>query len=363
MSKRLSAPARLAFAAAFFVLPVGGNPKIRRAVHLGRADLDFQRLAGRPDDFGVQGLVAVGLRFGNIIVEPPRQRHPDLMDDAEGMITVGDSRHDDPQGDQIVNLAEIQRLLLHLVVDGIQMLGPALELGLDAFFRQPCFQHVGRRGNVFFPLRPRFVQLLFQLVVGVGIDIFEGQVFKLPLDLPDAEAVCERGEDLQRFLGDFLLPMLRHRAQRPHIVQAVGELDDHDPQVFRHRQQNFAEVRGAFVGLAVPLLAGHRFGASAAAASAGTASTRAPGSASLRASKSASFSLVTPSTRSAISSPNSAAIWSRETPQSSTTSCSSPAASVASSISSSVRIIVTARGCVIYGSPERRVWPSCFSSA
>ena len=95
-------------AAAFFVLPVRGDAEVRRAVHLGRADLDLQRLAGRPDDFCVQGLVAVGLRFGDVVVEAARHGHPDLVDDAQRVVAVGDGGDDHAQGDQVVDLAQVQ---------------------------------------------------------------------------------------------------------------------------------------------------------------------------------------------------------------------------------------------------------------
>ncbi|CAO0825430.1 hypothetical protein SMICM17S_00028 [Streptomyces microflavus] len=62
-------------------------------------------------------------------------------------------------------------------------------------------------------------------------------------------------------------------------------------------------------------------------------------------------SLVTPSTRRATWSPNSRLRVSRPYSVSSTVSCSRPAIRVAGSIPSSARIVVTASGCVMYGSP------------
>ena len=219
---------------------MGGNAEVGGPVHLGCADLDLQRVTVRPGDFCMQGLVAVGLRFGNVVVKPSGKRHPDLVDDAEGMVAVGDCRDNHAQGNQIVNFADVERLLLHLVVDGVEMLGPALKFRLYPLVRQTGFQQISGRGDVFLPLRPCFVQLLFQVVVGFGVQILERQIFQLPLDLPDAETVRQGREDLKCFLSDFLLPMLRHRAQRPHVMEAIGELDHHDPQVFRHRQKDLA---------------------------------------------------------------------------------------------------------------------------
>ena len=74
-------------------------------------------------------------------------------------------------------------------------------------------------------------------------------------------------------------------------------------------------------------------------------------------------SLVTPSTRNAISLPNSSPSCSTVALVSSTQSCSRPAQTDATSSFSSAMICATASGCVTYGSPDLRVWPSCACAA
>jgi len=56
--------------------------------------------------------------------------------------------------------------------------------------------------------------------------------------------VGEWGVDLQRLGGDLYLLFAGHRVERLHIVQAVGEFDDHHAQVFGDRHQQFAQVVG-----------------------------------------------------------------------------------------------------------------------
>ena len=65
-------------------------------------------------------------------------------------------------------------------------------------------------------------------------------------------------------------------------------------------------------------------------------------------------SLVTPSTIAATAGPNSASIWAKVTPVSSTASCNSAAAAATLSSPRSAMIVATATGWVMYGSPERR---------
>ena len=43
---------------------------------------------------------------------------------------------------------------------------------------------------------------------------------------------------------DFLLTFSREMIKRAHVVQAVGELDQHDADVVRHRDDHLAEILG-----------------------------------------------------------------------------------------------------------------------
>ena len=70
----------------------------------------------------------------------------------------------------------------------------------------------------------------------------ERKVLELPLDLPDAEPVRQRRVDLHRLRRDPLLLLRRQRSQRAHVVEPVGELDEHDAEVLGHREEHLAEV-------------------------------------------------------------------------------------------------------------------------
>jgi hypothetical protein len=45
----------------------------------------------------------------------------------------------------------------------------------------------------------------------------------------------------------------RQRADRAHVVSAIGELDEDDSQILRHREQHLAEALGLRLGGAVEL--------------------------------------------------------------------------------------------------------------
>ena len=89
---------------------------------------------------------------------------------------------------------------------------------------------------------------LLDLGVALGVEGGEGQVLELPLDLLDAEPVGQRGVDVEGLLGGAALLPLGHHRQGPHVVQAVGQLDDQHPPVVGHGHQHLAHG-GRLLGL------------------------------------------------------------------------------------------------------------------
>ena len=75
------------------------------------------------------------------------------------------------------------------------------------------------------------VEAVGDLAVGLRLEVLQRQVLQLRLDLVEPEPVGERREQLLRFGGDAELLLGRHGAQRPHVVETVGELDQDDAHV------------------------------------------------------------------------------------------------------------------------------------
>ena len=85
-------------------------------------------------------------------------------------------------------------------------------------------------------------QVVHDLVVALGIEVLEGQVLQLPLELLHAEAVRQGRVDLHGLggLGDLLGAGLV--LQGAHVVQPVGDLDEDDPDVLAHGHEHLAEI-------------------------------------------------------------------------------------------------------------------------
>ena len=85
---------------------------------------------------------------------------------------------------------------------------------------------------------------LLDLVVLARVEGGEGEVLQLPLDRVDPQPVGERREDLERLASLLVLLLLRQRAERPHVVEAVGQLDQDHPDVGGHRHHHLPVVLG-----------------------------------------------------------------------------------------------------------------------
>ena len=72
----------------------------------------------------------------------------------------------------------------------------------------------------------------------------EREVLELPLERVDAEPVRERRVDLERLARLLRLLLLAEVLDRPHVVETVGELDEDDADVLRHRDDHLPVVLG-----------------------------------------------------------------------------------------------------------------------
>ena len=223
------------------VLPVRRHAELGLLVHFVRADLDLDRATARTDDRGVERLVEVELRGGDVILEPTGQRRPASVDGAQDRIAVADAPDEDADADEVVDVVELTAPHDHLLVHGVELLGAAHHASANAQCAQVLVDRVDDVLDVLFALRGALLDETFDLDVELGVQNREREVFELGLDRLDAEAVCQRGVDLER-LGGLLVRLLgRNESPRSRVVQAVGQFDQEHADVSRHRDDHLAD--------------------------------------------------------------------------------------------------------------------------
>ena len=239
-----SRPPRAAAGHLFLVLPVRGHAVLRAPVHPPRPDLQLDRLAARADHRGVQRLVHVELRHRDVVLEPPGNGVPPGVHRAEGRVAVAYRVHQDADAHQVVDVVEAHVAGDHLLVDGVVVLGPARHPRLDLGLAQVGGDVLDDLLEEDIAARGPLGDQPGDLVVPLGVERREGQVLEFPLDGVHAEPVGQRREDLQRLPRLALLLLPGQVAQRAHVVQPVGELDDQDPDVTGHGDDHLAHGLG-----------------------------------------------------------------------------------------------------------------------
>ena len=82
------------------------------------------------------------------------------------------------------------------------MFGPPRHIVLDAHFVHFAADDVEKMVNVFQAFGALVFQQLGDALVFFRVLVTKAQVFQLPFELPHAQAVGKRGENIQRFFGD-----------------------------------------------------------------------------------------------------------------------------------------------------------------
>ena len=117
-----------------------------------------------------------------------------------------------------------------------------LNLGVDLELLELVAKARDGLFDVGFAFSPRLGHALDDVVKRIRIEIPQALVLDLPLNLPDAQTMRDRSVDIERFARDRFLLRRGKARERPHVVQAVGELDDDDADIFGHRQKHLAKV-------------------------------------------------------------------------------------------------------------------------
>ena len=149
------------------------DTELRDAVHFLRTDLNFERLTVHSHDRGMQGLIFIRLRIGDIILDPPGERLPFFVYFTQKGVAFPDVLDDDAKGGQIVDLVEGLPLVLHLFIDGIEVLGPPEYFAYNPVRRHHLLDFFDDVVDEFLALRQFFVDVHDERFVSLGIEIFK----------------------------------------------------------------------------------------------------------------------------------------------------------------------------------------------
>ena len=226
------------------VQDMGRDSGFRDLVHFVAADLHLDGQPARSEQHRVQRLVAVRLRNGDVVLEPARPRFVEIVHGAEHAVAHVDTVHQDADAVHVEHLFQGKALGAHLPVDAVDVLVAAEHPRLEPLLTEPSPD-----GGLDVLDRPLAVapgppQLGLDHPVAVGVQGPEAKILELLLHVVEPEADGDGSVDLEGLARDPPPPFDGQGIDGAHVVETVGELDEHDPHVVRHREQHLAVVLG-----------------------------------------------------------------------------------------------------------------------
>ena len=100
-----------------------------------------------------------------------RDRLPERMDNAERPITVPQRAGDHAHRGQVVDLVELLLLVVHLLVDAVEVFRATGDLRLDLHLRKLGLQQVNGVVDIARPLLPLLGDQRGQVAVGLGVEV------------------------------------------------------------------------------------------------------------------------------------------------------------------------------------------------
>ena len=150
---------------------------------------------------------------------------------------------DDADGKQIVDALEGALLLLHLLPDGVDRLGAALNVTLDASGLNFLFYRLYEALDIGIASSLCSAKFLADMVVGIVLHILEREVFELALKLIETQLVGQRRIEISRLLRHLHLSLdILSIANLAHQVDTIGNHDENHTHILGKREQQIAEV-------------------------------------------------------------------------------------------------------------------------
>ena len=220
-----------------------GHTELGHLVHVLGTKLNFDHLVAITIDHGVNRLIAVRLWIGDVIVKLFFDMGPAAVDDTQGSVAVLDLVHDHAYRTHIVELAKRQMLALHLAPNRVDMLRTAIDFGvLNPVLLEQGTQFRHKVLNITLTLDALLTQVARNLLIVIVMEEAEGEIFKLPLELTDTQAVSQRGVDIGNLAGDRELGLIISVLGSTDHRNTLGQLDNYGAHIIDHRQEHATDA-------------------------------------------------------------------------------------------------------------------------
>ena len=167
------------------------------------------------------------------------------MDDAERGVAVLHLVDQNAHRPDVVERFDPPLLAAHLVPDAVDVLGAPAHLGFHAGGGQLALERRLNVLDVMLAVEAPLIEQARDALIGFGLECAQGKILELPLELPYAQAIGQRREEIERLargLGAGVGRRIVTADQEAQCLRALGELDQDDADVLDHRQQHLAQI-------------------------------------------------------------------------------------------------------------------------
>jgi len=164
------------------------------------------------------------------------------VDNTEQGVTVGDRWHQYPHGTDVVDFRETDFLALHFAPDTVDVLGTPRHIALDTHPKQLLFESGHQLADILFPVHASFGQQFGYPLVLDRFKVAEGQIFQLPLDMTNTQAMGQGGVYIKNFPRHTPLTLLRRQLDGANGTGALRQLDQCDAHIVDDRHQHLANL-------------------------------------------------------------------------------------------------------------------------
>ena len=173
---------------------MGGQTAFGYLVHALRTDLHLHPFVLRTEYGDMQTLIAVALGHRKPIAQPLRVTLVHIGDDSEdlpahrhflcscGMISNGWLQND-PDGEQVVDTLKTAFLLFHLLPDAVDTLRTTLHVIGQTGLAKLLIDRLDELLDVGVTTLLRGIQLLLDQVIGIMLQVFQGEVLQFAFQL------------------------------------------------------------------------------------------------------------------------------------------------------------------------------------
>ena len=219
---------------------MGGDTVFCRPVHFKSTDLNFKGLAVRTDQCGVERLIHVRLRHGDVVLETSGNGLIHFMYDPQRCVTVLHRIYNDPDCKQIVDLIQGLILINHLFIDTEEMFDPAVDLGMDPGVIDMLPDLSDNLIDERLTFASLQIDLFHQIIIDFRFQIFQRKIIQFDLYLGNTQPLSDGCVDIHGLPGFFFLFGRGHIFQSPHIVKPVCQFDKNDPDILGHSQEHLS---------------------------------------------------------------------------------------------------------------------------